>query len=250
MRRGVGIGAINKKLLEQEKFAATANQIQENQIEKLTQQMGTFKTHLEEFAHKYKNEIKNDPNFRKQFQDMCANIGVDPLASSKGFWSELLGVGDFYYELAIQIIEICNSYQERTGGLLYLDFIFEKIKQLRGKYAQNLSVDDLKRSIKKLHMFGNSFTLIEMKNDRFIVQSVPDELNMDHIKVLQIGELLNGCLDVDDISTNLNWDLYRCENVLDFMIKEGLVWIDEQTNTNKKKLKYYFPGLYLASIQK
>jgi hypothetical protein len=56
---------------------------------------------------------------------MCVNIGVDPLASNKGkklyvvslvliqiwienlnfksifvgFWSELLGVGDFYYEL-------------------------------------------------------------------------------------------------------------------------------------------------------
>jgi len=24
---------------------------------------------------------------------------VDPLASNKGFWAELLGIGDFYYEL-------------------------------------------------------------------------------------------------------------------------------------------------------
>lgn len=29
---------------------------------------------------------------------MCSSIGVDPLASGKGFWSDLLGVGDFYYE--------------------------------------------------------------------------------------------------------------------------------------------------------
>ena len=34
---------------------------------------------------------------------MCASIGVDPLASSKGFWSEMLGVGDFYYELGVQV---------------------------------------------------------------------------------------------------------------------------------------------------
>ena len=34
---------------------------------------------------------------------MCTSIGVDPLASSKGFWSEMLGFGDFYYELAVQV---------------------------------------------------------------------------------------------------------------------------------------------------
>ncbi|CBI26612.3 unnamed protein product, partial [Vitis vinifera] len=30
---------------------------------------------------------------------MCAKVGVDPLALNKGFWVELLGIGDFYYEL-------------------------------------------------------------------------------------------------------------------------------------------------------
>lgn len=52
--------------------------------------MENFKVNLQEFAVKYKDEIKKDANFRKQFQDMCANIGVDPLASSKGFWAEIL----------------------------------------------------------------------------------------------------------------------------------------------------------------
>lgn len=35
---------------------------------------------------------------------MCAKVGVDPLASNKGFWAELLGIGDFYYELGIKLI--------------------------------------------------------------------------------------------------------------------------------------------------
>ena len=34
---------------------------------------------------------------------MCQKIGVDPLASHKGFWAQLLGVGDFYYELGVQV---------------------------------------------------------------------------------------------------------------------------------------------------
>ena len=32
---------------------------------------------------------------------MCKEIGVDPLSSNKGFWVDVLGVGDFYYELAV-----------------------------------------------------------------------------------------------------------------------------------------------------
>lgn len=39
------------------------------------------------------------------------------LAASKGFWSQMLGVGDFYYELAIQVIEICIATSHRNGGI-------------------------------------------------------------------------------------------------------------------------------------
>ena len=86
-------------------------------------------------------EISKNPAFRSQFHTMCRNIGVDPLASNKGagprmggllgmggsarrtahsppaaagpparrppglagFWSQMLGFGDFYYELGVQI---------------------------------------------------------------------------------------------------------------------------------------------------
>ena len=36
-------------------------------------------------------------------KEMCASIGVDPLASNKGFWSNMLDIGDFYYELGNNI---------------------------------------------------------------------------------------------------------------------------------------------------
>jgi len=90
MRRGVGISGIKKQALEKAKFETKASEISENELTQLTQQMDRFKKNLEEFAFKYKDEIKKDAQFRKQFQDMCANIGVDPLASSKGFWSEIM----------------------------------------------------------------------------------------------------------------------------------------------------------------
>lgn len=36
---------------------------------------------------------------------MCANVGVDPLTSSKDMWSSL-GIGEFYFELAVRTIEV------------------------------------------------------------------------------------------------------------------------------------------------
>lgn len=53
---------------------------------------------------------------------MCANVGVDPLASNKGAWAQLLGFGDFYYELGVQvgaaiINQACARLQQELLGL-------------------------------------------------------------------------------------------------------------------------------------
>lgn len=56
----------------------------------MTLQVEKFREHLEDFAAKHKNEIKKNPQFRKQFQEMCASIGVDPLASGKGKYKYLV----------------------------------------------------------------------------------------------------------------------------------------------------------------
>ena len=45
------------------------------------------------------------------------------------------------------------------------------------------------RAIKKLKILGNGFALHRLKDGRFIVQSVPAELNMDHTSVLSVAEV-------------------------------------------------------------
>lgn len=66
--------------------------------------------------------MRKDPAFRAQFHAMCANVGVDPLASNKGAWAQLLGFGDFYYELGVQvgaaiINQACARLQQELLGL-------------------------------------------------------------------------------------------------------------------------------------
>jgi len=51
---------------------------------------------------------------------------VDPLASGKGFWSEMLGVGDFYYELGVQAVEICIATRSQNGGIMTLNELHQR----------------------------------------------------------------------------------------------------------------------------
>ena len=148
----------------------------------MSRQLETFRDKLEVFAAEHKQEIRKDPAFRKHFQDMCASIGVDPLASSKGFWSEMLGVGDFYYELGVQIVEVCMASSHRTGGLMELGELRQRLVRSRGRRGrrsggsqqqaqqQEISNDDVLRAIKKLKVLGNGFTLVPLRSGRYLVQ--------------------------------------------------------------------------------
>ncbi|XP_019338145.1 vacuolar-sorting protein SNF8 isoform X2 [Alligator mississippiensis] len=211
-RRGVGAGAIAKKKLAEAKYKERGTVLAEDQLAQMSKQLDMFKTNLEEFASKHKQEIRKNPQFRVQFQDMCATIGVDPLASGKGFWSEMLGVGDFYYELGVQIIEVCLALKHRNGGLITLEELHQQVLKGRGKFAQDVSQDDLIRAIKKLKVLGSGFGIIPV-GGTYLIQSVPAELNMDHTVVLQLAER-KGYVTVSEIRSSLKWEVERAKQVL------------------------------------
>ena len=91
MRRGIGIGAVRKHQIAQERYEEKGNEIQEAQFEQIRQQFDLFRKNLEDFASKYRHDIRKNSQLRKMFQEMCSSIGVDPLTSAKDFWS-VLGV--------------------------------------------------------------------------------------------------------------------------------------------------------------
>lgn len=48
-----------------------------------------------------------------------------------GFWCEMLGVGDFYYELGVQVVELCVATSHRNGGILSLDEVLLRLNHRR-----------------------------------------------------------------------------------------------------------------------
>ncbi len=56
----------------------------------------------------------------------------------KGFWSDLLGLGDFYYELAIQLMEVCYLTRETNGGIISVEEMLRLLRRRRGTRAQQI----------------------------------------------------------------------------------------------------------------
>ena len=135
--------------------------------------------------------------------------------------------------------------QERTGGLIYLDQVLDRIRKVRNRFVNEVSLDDCRRAIKKLNIFGNAFTLITMSNGRFMVQSLPDAMSVDHTQVIQLAETNNGIVTREIVAENLKWDSYRIENILNFLLKEGIVWIDIHSDGIKTISSYFFPSFFI-----
>lgn len=236
MRRNVGIGAVNKQRLAKAKLTQKGNEIAELQLLQVSQQMEVFKKSLEEFATKYKSEIRKNAEFRSRFQMMCSKVGVDPLASSKGFWAQLLGVGDFYYELGVQIVEVCLATKPSNGGIITMEDLCSKLGKSSGKTRKDIQPDDICRAIGKLSVLGDGFKIIKAGNQS-LIQSVPGELSMDHTTALDVASKSAGQL-TPSVLLGMGWPRLRLDTAIDSLMEQGMLWLDECDST------FWVPALF------
>ena len=48
-------------------------------------------------------------------------------------------MGDFYYELAVQVIEVCLTTRGANGGLIGMEELLSRLNAKRGRNAQEIS---------------------------------------------------------------------------------------------------------------
>lgn len=235
---------------------------------------------LTEFAKKHQTEIQNDPVFRQRyvnasqdnlillagsellinrfdyeffscrFLQMCAPIGVDPLqASKKSFWGQLLGMGDFYHELAVKVAEVCLASRSRNGGIISVkevQNILTKRKTRLGTASASsdhkVSKADINIAISKLAKLGGGFRTVQVGNTTMII-SVPQELDNDHMEVMATATNYQTSMrgiTADDVIERTGWDRNRAERALDLALSEGMAWLDEYKNVSY----YWFPSVW------
>lgn len=242
MRRRAGVGAIQKHRLQQDRFKEKGSEIQENQLEQMVQQMEKFRSNLEDYAAKHKNEIRKNPQFRRQFQEMCASIGVDPLASGKGFWSELLGVGDLYYELGVQVVELCVATAHLNGGMLPLADAIKRLNARGARKSNPIAEDDIVRAIKKLRVLGSGVEILVLGRAQYI-SAIPGELTMDHGTLLKAAEKRSeeggrGQVTVAWAADALGWEEQRALRAIEQLLRAGVAWKDDVDDS------YWFPAMF------
>ena len=211
----------------------------QQQIEAAEQQLHLFQTRLEEFARKYKKEIKDDPKFRNDFNQMCMQIGVDPLQSRQGFWSKLLGVGDFYHELSIKVIDVCLGLKQRNGGMVPIEDVLEGVKKTYGKEkVPKISPGDIETALKNLKSIGEGYSVIKIGKKLF-VKTVSFEVDRDVEEVLELAKDTGYIVD----KGGLKMSQERFDNAINKLLQEGFVWVDQ---VKGQPPKYYvcalFPG--------
>ncbi|XP_028795227.1 vacuolar protein sorting-associated protein 22 homolog 1-like isoform X2 [Neltuma alba] len=201
MRRKPGIGGLQNAAAARNQFRLVGENVAKIKTDMMKGQLATFRSQLEEFARKHKSDIRKNPAFRSQFHEMCAKVGVDPLASNKGFWAELLGIGDFYYELGVQIVDICLATRAHNGGLINLQELCRLLCQRRKSDRGSVSEDDCLRAISKLKA--------------------------------------QGFVTVEEVGRRLSWTPGRTIDALETLLKEGLAMIDDGHRDGKRR--YWFP---------
>ncbi|KAH1197471.1 Vacuolar protein sorting-associated protein 22 1 [Glycine soja] len=263
MRRRPGIGGLQTHAAARDQFRLLGENVAKIRTDLMKEQLATFRSQLEDFARKHKNDIRKNPAFRSQFHEMCAKVGVDPLASNKGFWSELLGLGDFYYELGVQIVDICLATRVHNGGLIDLQELCHLLRHRRKTDREVVSEDDCLRAIKKLKVLcfslqtfgiwdgsfdtsqdlnsvmvlGSGFEVISVGKKK-LVRSVPTELNKDHNEILELAQA-QGFVTVDEVERRLSWSSGRAIDALDTLLDEGLAMIDDGDKDGRRR--YWFP---------
>jgi len=235
--------ALQQKRELQRRKEEEGGRLRQEKIANVRETLDKFKVALEEFAAKHKARINADPEFRDQFHRLCKSANVDPLASGKGFWTDILGLGDFYFELGVIIVEKCLQTRASNGGMMLLSDLLRRVRA-HSSGRRSTSEEDILQAVERLKVLGSGFRLLEIAQQRFVL-SVPLEINKDSQELVAEAQRC-GCVTEDSfLSSHAAWTTERFHFVLAPLLREGLVWLDRDP---LGRSHYYFPSVSLCEL--
>lgn len=264
MRRRPGIAGLQLDAAARSHYRALGETVQETKAEHVRATLSEFRRRLERFAREHAADIRADPGFRARFHAMCATVGVDPLASARGAWAELLGIGDWYAALGVAVVEACLASRAVDGGLTDAGRVrayvarrgFSSSSSSSSSAAaassaaasgspeggpQTITDDDVERAVKALSALGSGFSVVKV-GERRLVRSVPGELSDDGGAVLEFAagersgsgsgsngsERNGGWTTAERVSQGLGWDPERASAALERLLADGIGLVDDQ----------------------
>ena len=251
-RRTPGLSSLSRNTLASAAYTSHGTQLRQSHVQSLQTQLSVFQELLHNFSKTHAKDIRSNPQFRAEFARMCNAIGVDPLVSSntnakgggKGegqgsFWAQMLGgsVNDFYFELAVRVVEVCRDTRAENGGIVSVTEVCQRVSKGRGiGGGMTVSEDDVLQAVKSLQPLGCGFDVLQL-GSKNMIRSVPKELSTDQSVVLDAVQVL-GYVTVGMLVVNLRWKRERAKAVVGDLVEGGLVWVDTQA----EETEYWTPA--------
>ncbi|BGP14662.1 hypothetical protein JCM10213_001628 [Rhodosporidiobolus nylandii] len=271
-RRAAGYSSLQRHLDSASSYSTLSTSLAAQQAATLSSQLATFQAALTAFSTHHRAKILSSPSFRTHFSQLCAELGVDPLGGgSKGLWDKI-GVGDWYYALGVQVVDVCLQKRERGGGLVALDEVIREVAKLRGGAAKGkdgkgksrataaggaaatteVTEADVQRAIEALEPLGCGYAIIQVGGKK-VVRCSPGGLDRDSLVVVEAASGTGrGSVTREEVLAftardGAAWDLDRVERALEkALMDDGMVWVDEQAEGNGLgDREYWAPGLFV-----
>ena len=184
------------------------------------------------YADTYRQEISTNKEARAKFNNLCQDMGIDPVVSKKNIFGNVFG--DYYNEVAVQILRLCEKTKSTNGGLIK---IADLVKIYNRTYPKNqIEQEDVVKAQEKIKNLGTGCQIIR----NTFISTVPFELNPDTEKLIEIAEK-QGYVTRPMIKDQLSWDMQRIEMAFSTLVQEGMVWVDKQTEDGE--WRFYFPNI-------
>ncbi|GAA5936191.1 ESCRT-II subunit protein SNF8 [Sporobolomyces koalae] len=273
-RRTAGYSSLQRHLDSASSYSTLSESLSAQQSATLAAQLATFQSALSTFSTHHRAKILSSPEFRDHFSQLCAELGVDPLGGgAKGMWDKI-GVGDWYYALGVQIVDVCLQKRDRAGGLVALDEVLREVRKLRSiptpaANARNLklpgsqanttatttadiSEGDVQRAIEALEPLGCGYEIIQV-GGRKVVRCAPGGLDRDSLVVVEAAQGTGrGAATRDDVQafsrdeSGETWTMDRVEQAIEkALMDDGMIWLDEQNNGVTVQREYWCPALFV-----
>ena len=268
-RRTAGYSSLQRHLDSTASYSTLSTSLAAQQSANLASQLSTFQSALSNFSTQHRAKILSSPQFRTHFSQLCAELGVDPLGGgAKGLWDKM-GVGDWYYALGVQIVDVCLKKRDRGGGLVALDEVLRDVRKLRSIPSSNskrttasngttattaadISESDVQRAIEALDPLGCGYSLIEVGGKK-VVRCSPGGLDRDSLVVVEAASNTGrGAVTREEVLSFTGkdngdyWTMDRVEQAIEkALMDDGMIWVDEQTTGVTVEREYWSPGLFV-----
>lgn len=218
---------------DRDAYSQLGQNIIQRHSDQLSTQLSVFQSALINFGSEHGEDIKQNPEFRDKFTQMCQLIGVDPLelliySSSKDKKSRN---EEFYIGISVRIVEVCQQTRDVNGGLISMKELLSRLKE-NVNLPTLITESEVQQALSVLNTLGNGYEIMNINGKKWLkfssATSGNKSISNDQKKVYEACGFMGGFVTHRLLIDNYGWDRARCKTVIDQMIMDGFLWVDSQ----------------------